>query len=98
MAKGAARVVGIFLGSLLGLAVGLNGDLLNNPYFATCMVALLTALFRCGGAACLEEWLAAALPPIACALLTPALNRPRSRRPLCAACPRRWRSCGTRCA
>lgn len=46
------RVGGIFLGAMLGMAVGLNGDLLNNAWYITGMIALLTAFFRCAGQGC----------------------------------------------
>jgi hypothetical protein len=40
-----ARVVGVFLGAMLGLAAGANGRLLENPYYFTGMVVMLVFFF-----------------------------------------------------
>ena len=39
------RIAGIEVGSLLAFATGLSGSALNNPYYLTCMVALIVAVF-----------------------------------------------------
>ena len=39
------RIAGIVVGSLLAFATGLSGSALNNPYYITCMVALIVAVF-----------------------------------------------------
>ncbi|KAI7842827.1 hypothetical protein COHA_003573 [Chlorella ohadii] len=49
VSRGVMRVVGVFVGAMLGLAAGANGRLLNNSYYISGMVVLFTFFFSLPG-------------------------------------------------